>query len=251
MDTLRILLGPNLRTKYITDVPSLFNKDPTLLLLLEEGIMQHIEDARLYLHNKQVMNVEEMINRALTAQDFLDAPAYQEAVTIYNQTIKKMYSDLTTPGYTLDQIVHHPDLLNSSITNNESITNNQLPKESPEGNRVGENNPANTIIHLQVDTEVPIKMIKKSVKSKGRKVNIEKKIEELDDDQILNVSTITDTGAGTKVLKLNKKKDIFQTKHGEMESKTYEAFLRAIKLIPHGEKDYKKDIQRAKKYFDK
>ena len=106
-------------------------------------------------------------------------------------------------------------------------------------------------IDLIYDTNVPVREIYKAPSKPKRLVDIKKKLKDLEEDQILNVSKLAETGGtGIRKLKYNSKKAIFQTQDERIESDNYDAFIRTINLIPKGEEKYDKDIERAKVYFD-
>jgi len=205
----------------ITQVPKLWHKDNTLLLSLQHNMVMHESDLKLVLKDFNLDQVVTAANFTTTKKQEFETLMLQYKTTM-TQRIKDA---IASPGYTLDILAIDPTLID------------QPPVPIPS-------------VMVPFDEAVPIRTVIKTVKS-PRKINVSLKIDKLEEGKILNVSKITQTGAGITTLKFNKNKKIFQTNDEYIESDNYDAFQRMIDLLPKKYKEgYKEDMARAKKYFD-
>lgn len=197
----------------IIQYPLLLQTYPNLLLSIDEKVMA---EADFIKNLKDTLNID----------NFATSPLYLTEINLYNQYITNLIKDaIKDKGFTFDSMLH-PDF------------DIHTP---PTVSKID-------IINLQYDENVPVKTL---VKKDKVKVNLKKRIDDLKEGKILDVSKITSTGTKASAINYEKKKGVFVTKNKKVQSNNLAAFKLFVNMYPDGETVFEKELKRAEKFFSK
>ena len=207
----------------IIHMPKLWSEDPDLKLILSSRLVGHDEDFE---------NVED----AITSFNFdtTKNAIYQDLVDQYNIWIKDtLKTAIKIPGYKLTSVL--PDDIVPEVE--EVLSTHEEPHET---------------ISSVMDETVPIKHITKTVKRPKKPVNLQPKIDKLENNKIIDVSNMNEYGVGIKTAVYNKTKhaDKYILKNKTLMSDNYKSLMYALNLLKGGKEKYIKDIRKAEKFFD-
>ena len=207
----------------IIQMPKLWSKHPELKINVKERLIDYDEN-----------------NDLITSFNFDNTKydAYQSLVDDYNIWIKDtLKTSIKAPGHKLTSELPESKELEETDINEPVESGSLTPTET---------------IASELDESVPIKFVTKTVKRPKNPVNLQLKIDKLEDNKIINVSNMNEYGVGIKTVVYNKTKhaDKYFLKNKTLMSDNYKNLMYALNLLKGGKEKYIKDIRKSEKFFD-
>jgi len=102
-----------------------------------------------------------------------------------------------------------------------------------------------------LESDVPIKYVKQSIKRPKKAIDIDAKIKNLEPGKIINISRMNEYGIGTSTINYKNQKNVFITRDERVMTNNYKAFEMFFTLLKNKKyiKRYTKDLRLAQKYF--
>ncbi len=202
----------------IIDYPILLQDNPDLLLSINERLIAEPD----FIQD---------LNQTLNKNNFITSPAYLNEVNLYTTSMTHLIKNaINEKGYTLDNLLH-VDILQPTL-------------------------PVTETISLVYDENIPVRNLVQRDKVK-KPVDLKKRLKDVEEGKILNISNISSSGTKTAVIKMTGRKDWFTTKDEMIITNNLNALKTFIdlytQLYPNDKKlkRFEKELKRAEKHFNK
>lgn len=222
----------------IIHMPKLWSEQPDLKLLVSERLVGTDEELSI-LNKYDPAATITSFNFDTTKYD-----AYQALVDQYNVWIKDtLKTAIKAPGHKLTSGDLPEEKSKGSRKNVEDI------EDIEDGEEINEND---ALIGSELDERVPVKLVTKTIKRPKKPINLQLKIDKLEEGKIIDVSNMNEYGVGIKTAVYNKTKhnNKYHLKNKTIMSDNYKSLLNALGLVKGGREKYIKDIRKAEKFFN-
>jgi len=220
-------------------MPKLWHKNPNLILLPEERLYGKKDTINNYLLKNNIKNdMDNVINN----NNFENSEVFDSLLADYqNWMTQTLIENINSPGNTFE-----------TLKNDELISYTKKEKKEKEfvtEKVINDNQPIYT---STLESDVPIRTVKKTEKKPRKAVDLDLKIKDLEAGKIINISGINEYGIGTRTVNYTNPKNMFVTRDERIMTNKYDAFKTFLSLLKKDKykKKYEKELIKAQKFFN-